>query len=351
MVRCSLSAFCFLFIPIFVVMLLLSFSYERVVRFEPQGVPDGQAFGRRLSMAKNPSKAAKWASEVEDLSYPPVNLSSVEESLRARRVEVEDRCRRTLSAEDLARAPNSKEFLISGRFNLVWCNVFKAASSTWLFNFLLMAGFTEKDLQKSSSSPVELARKQAYARPSQDELRAALENPGATSFLIVRDPFERLLSAYRDKIESTKQKFYRTLRCQIQQKAVQRRGTRDCQPTFPEFVDYLLEERAKGHAPNEHWAPYYSFCSPCQVAFDYVLRFESLPQEEAFLVAKVPGLSAVVKPHKVHSSHTDYNAVTRQYFSKLSALQLAQLYDIYRKDFVIFGYNATRYWEYVGAVF
>ncbi|XP_063598767.1 carbohydrate sulfotransferase 11-like [Penaeus indicus] len=351
MARCSVSALCFLLVSLSVTFVVLNLGYERAVRFEPQGARDGQAFGRRLSMAKHSSKAAKWASEMEELSLPPVNLSCVEETLRARRLEVEDRCRRTLSEEDLARPPNSKEFLISGRFNLVWCNVFKAASSTWLYNFLLMAGFTEKDLRKSSSSPVELARREAYARPSNDELWAAMETPGATSFLIVRDPFERLLSAYRDKIESTKQKYYRALRCQIQQKATPAKTTRDCQPSFPEFVDYLLAERAKGSAPNEHWAPYYSFCSPCQLPFDYVLRFESLPEEEAFLVAKVPGLSAVVKPHKVHSSHTDYSAVTRQYFSQLSALKLARLYDIYRNDFIIFGYNATRYWEYVGAVF
>lgn len=350
MARCPVSALCFILVSLSFVLMLRNIDYERAVQPEPQGARDGQAFGRRLSMAKSSPKAAKWASEVEELSYPPVNFSFVEETLRARRSEVEDRCRKTLSAEDLARPLNSKEFLISGRFSLVWCNVFKAASSTWLYNFLLMAGFTEEDLRKSSSSPVELARRRAYARPSPEELLAALEDPGATSFLIVRDPFERLLSAYRDKIESTKQKFYKALRCRIQQKARTKR-TLDCQPTFPEFVDYLLEERAKGNAPNEHWAPYYSFCSPCQVAFDYVLRFESLPEEEAFLVANVPGLSAVVKPHKVHSSHTDYGAVTRQYFSQLSALKLARLYDIYRNDFIIFGYNVTRYWEYVGAVF
>ncbi|XP_047484466.1 carbohydrate sulfotransferase 13-like [Penaeus chinensis] len=349
MARCPVSALCFLLVSLSFAIVLLNLGYERAVRFEPKGARDGQAFGRRLSMAKTSSKAAKWANELEEVSYPPVNFSSVEETLRARRIEIEDRCRRTLSAEDLARPPNSKEFLISGRYNLVWCNVFKAASSNWLYNFLLMAGFTEKELQKSSSSPVELARQEAYARPSRDELVAAMENPGATSFMIVRDPFERLLSAYKDKIESTKQKFYRTLRCQIQHRAT--KTTRDCQPTFPEFVDYLLEERAKGKAPNEHWAPYHSFCSPCQLPFDYVLRFESLLEEEAFLVAKVPGLSAVVKPHKLHASHTDYSAVTRQYFSQLSPLKLARLYDIYRNDFIIFGYNATRYWEYVGAVF
>ncbi|XP_042890743.1 carbohydrate sulfotransferase 11-like [Penaeus japonicus] len=348
MTRCSASALCFVLIGISLATLLLNIDYDRSMRFvaEPKGPWDGPAFRRHLSMAKRPSKVAKWANEVEDLPYPSVNLSSVEETLRRRGAEIEDNCRRTLSLAELERPPNSKEFLISERFNLVWCNIFKAASSTWLYNFLLMAGFSQEELKKSGSSPVELARKEAYARPTPDELLAALGNPETTSFLIVRDPFQRLLSAYRDKIESTAQKYYRALRCQIQPPAGRhKKTTRDCQPTFPEFVDYLLEERAKGRPPNEHWAPYHAFCSPCQVHLDYVLRLESLPEEEAFLIETVAGLSNVLQPCKLHSSHTDYIAVTKHYFSQLSQEKLRRLYDIYKPDFDIFGYDETPYFD------
>ncbi|XP_047483943.1 carbohydrate sulfotransferase 11-like [Penaeus chinensis] len=140
------------------------------------------------------------------------------------------------------------------------------------------------------------------------------------------------------------------LRCHIQTRLGRRpRRGEDCQPTFPEFVDYLLEERAKGKAPNEHWAPYHSFCSPCQLPFDYVLRFESLLEEEAFLIQAVPGLSTVVHPRRLHSSHTDYEAVTKLYFSQLSRTKLAGLYEIYKRDFEIFDYDATPYFAYAKA--
>lgn len=36
--------------------------------------------------------------------------------------------------------PNAWEFLINDKYKLVWCNVFKAASSSWFYNFNLLAG-------------------------------------------------------------------------------------------------------------------------------------------------------------------------------------------------------------------
>lgn len=53
---------------------------------------------------------------------------------------------------------NAWEFLVNRQYGLVWCNVFKAASSSWMWNFNLLAGYTEEDLLKSAKAPVELAR-------------------------------------------------------------------------------------------------------------------------------------------------------------------------------------------------
>lgn len=62
---------------------------------------------------------------------------------------------------------------------------------------------------------MQLARKR-FPRPSQAELTEALAN--SLSFLIVREPFERLLSAYRDKLEGYRNKYYKILGEQIVKK-------------------------------------------------------------------------------------------------------------------------------------
>lgn len=79
----------------------------------------------------------------------------------------------------------------------------------------MKAGYNLQYLQRTKASPIELARKR-FPRPSQPELIEALSS--SVSFLIVREPFERLLSAYRNKLEGCRNKYYKLLGEQIVRK-------------------------------------------------------------------------------------------------------------------------------------
>merc|ERR1712179_768829 len=94
-------------------------------------------------------------------------------------------------------APNAWEFLISKKHNLIWCTVFKAASSTWFYNFNLLAGYTEHQQMDGFKMPMELART-IYQRPSIGELESAISSsPSPMTFMISRHPLTRLVSVYR----------------------------------------------------------------------------------------------------------------------------------------------------------
>ncbi|KAL1501003.1 hypothetical protein ABEB36_006409 [Hypothenemus hampei] len=101
---------------------------------------------------------------------------------------------------DTLHTPNSWEYLVDEKHHLIWCNVFKAASTSWMYNFNILAGYSPTFLRRSRTPPLTLARKK-YGRPSLEFLRKAFRNKKSLSFLIVRHPLERLLSAYRDKIK------------------------------------------------------------------------------------------------------------------------------------------------------
>ncbi|XP_071545315.1 carbohydrate sulfotransferase 11-like [Panulirus ornatus] len=339
----------FLSIPILALYLCVMFHNDKkdlqLLPEDPRAgvVTTAPLTSRRLKILETPGPARK---EVE-ASYAPENVQETE-TMSERQRDVRERCADLLTLSERAQQPNSKEFLVSERYQLVWCNVFKAASSTWLDNFLRMAGYSGVIVRNHLSSPVELARK-VYPRPTSEQLQTYLHQLNYTSFIIVRDPFQRLLSAYRDKLEPKNQSYYRSLKCQIKEKHGHRKSPHDCQPTFSEFVNHVIDEDAQGMQPNEHWAPYYRFCSPCQVEFDFILHFESLSVDEAVLLENVSGLAEVVKPQTLHSSHTDYARVTAEYFSQLTSRQLDGLLKIYLKDFRIFGYSETKYFDYINS--
>ena len=66
-----------------------------------------------------------------------------------------------------------------------------------MYIFNRLAGYPDSRLKRTKVPPVSLARK-VYNRPSKADLMLAL--PKSTSFLIARHPFDRFVSAYRDKI-------------------------------------------------------------------------------------------------------------------------------------------------------
>ena len=62
--------------------------------------------------------------------------SAIEHQLMARKTHLQNVCNQE-HLHDIY-PPNSREFFVSPGHNLVWCNVFKAASSTWMYYFNIL---------------------------------------------------------------------------------------------------------------------------------------------------------------------------------------------------------------------
>ncbi|KAL7286136.1 hypothetical protein TKK_0019579 [Trichogramma kaykai] len=247
---------------------------------------------------------------------------------------------------DSLHRPNAWEFLVNREHHLIWCNVFKAASTSWMYNFNLLAGYSPQFLKASKAVPVSLAR-QKYPRPTADELARYLND--SVSFLIVRHPFERLLSAYRDKLEhSLPHTFHSKLGSHIvshyrlkSTKSGGKHGPR--YPLFEEFVRWLLCEWKAGNELDMHWTPIVNFCTPCQVRFNVIVKFETLHEDQIYLI-KHAHVGHIIKPEwKNPTRGVQTKDVMKQYFSQLSKAQIKQLYDMFRYDFVLFDYSLKEY--------
>ena len=96
------------------------------------------------------------------------------------------------------------------------------------------------------------------------------------SFSMVRHPFERIVSAFRDKFETGQKnnwmyKMYAgdilnvtnlgTPKDEIYLSSAYRKLKNQARPTFAQFISYLL--RTPVYDYNDHWAPFWLHCHLC----------------------------------------------------------------------------------------
>ncbi|XP_021182044.1 carbohydrate sulfotransferase 11 isoform X2 [Helicoverpa armigera] len=242
---------------------------------------------------------------------------------------------------------NAWEFLINRQYHVIWCNIFKAASTSWMYNFNLMANYTAAFLDKTKEVPLQLARRK-YARPTTEMIKKAQGD--SITFLIVRHPLERLASAYNDKIvHAWPKSFHDKMGHRIIKKYRKQsdKSRTEKYPVFEEFVSYVLDEAKAKRSLDMHWTPYTTFCTPCKFNFDVILKFETLDEDQRFLI-QLAHLQDIVKPEWRNSgkgTNTLHNI--NHLYSRLTRRQLDGLYDLYKYDFQLFDYTIDNYYEMI----
>lgn len=164
---------------------------------------------------------------------------------------------------------------------------------------------------------------------------------GYTKFLFVRHPFERLLSAYRNKLEQQhdssryfQSRFGRRIVRRYRANATERSLRAGDDVTFAEFAEFVAD--TSGTVFNEHWAPIDRLCRPCAVSYDFIGRHESLFQDSDYLLRHVVGAPEVKFPKGPDSNTSTQLA---KYFAPLRHDIILRLYGIFELDFKLFDYD------------
>ncbi|KAF2348015.1 Sulfotransferase, partial [Trinorchestia longiramus] len=204
--------------------------------------------------------------------------------------------------------------------NLVWCQLPKIASSSWNMNFLKLGHADDKEDVKIPSEEFENEYPhfnlhhevfRLFPTPNTTKERNQVFI-GALRFMIVRHPFVRLISAYRDKMAQDRPKPVWFHYEKLQKLIINRYRPADSSeaseyPTFAEFVQFLLDQTAGLETPRQ---------------------WNREVQERAWL-------------H--HINNTSSGDVADEFFAQLTRSQVEELYQRYKIDFDLFGYSPQHY--------
>jgi len=107
-------------------------------------------------------------------------------------------------------------------------------------------------------------------------------------------------------------------------------------PTFKEFVMFLIDPRTK-RPFNLHWVPFHESCLPCEIRYDFIGHFETLREDVDYVLKKI-GMHEI---QLVHHNPSDVNSssIVSKEMATLSSDEIRKLVDIYRLDFLLFGYS------------
>ncbi|XP_057555727.1 carbohydrate sulfotransferase 9 isoform X1 [Hippopotamus amphibius kiboko] len=165
-----------------------------------------------------------------------------------------------------------------------------------------------------------------------------------TKAVFVRDPMERLVSAFRDKFEHPNSYYHPVFGKAI----IKKYRPNACEELnngsgvkFKEFIHYLLDS----HRPvgmDIHWEKVSKLCYPCLIHYDFVGKFETLEEDANHFLQLIGAPKELKFPNfkDRHSSDKRTNAqVVRQYLKDLTRSERQLIYDFYYLDYLMFNYT------------
>jgi len=219
-------------------------------------------------------------------------------------------------------------FIVIEKLKLVFCFIPKVSCTTWK-RVLYSAKNQGRQLASNPHSKSLFSWLKDY---NVAERKVILRNYYKAMF--VREPFERLASAYRNKVKTVWFK-----RFVISNKTGEELKKEAAVP-FSTFIKSVLASNAttfpgRGHIEDQHWRTYEKVC-PCEVDYDFIGHFENL-SEEAPQLLKIIGVDDYVTFPEYHPSKA--KPYVTEYYSQLTKDEIVQLGRLYELDFKLFGYD------------
>ena len=185
-----------------------------------------------------------------------------------------------------------------------------------------------------------------------DEARYRLEN--YYKVVTVRNPMERLLSAYRNKLEphlqyessdtfpdSVKLRVLRAFQSDELTEWLAGNRSTDIHPSFESFLKYMTQYPLKSY--NDHFQPVVDVCHPCTIGFDFYVNVKVLDYD-IYAIMEYLGIPIEYYPGQKDHPVSERRSLLSQYFKdipsdlkqnlfKAFSRELDFYYTLYPEDF------------------
>lgn len=179
-----------------------------------------------------------------------------------------------------------------------------------------------------------------------------------TRVMFVRHPFDRLASAFIDKIGTIKvrKSGYDKVRQHIcrtyfpaytnisskNKQRLEKEIRRRCEnviPSFQHFIEYFL---SGGIQRDVHWQPYSKLCKACLLKYNFVGKYETMQDDLERLLTRLqlPTEDWIERSfQKTGKTKANYQAL----YAKLPDKIICRLQRFYKDDFALFDYHPEDY--------
>ncbi|XP_039184558.1 carbohydrate sulfotransferase 9 isoform X1 [Crotalus tigris] len=230
---------------------------------------------------------------------------------------------------------------VEDKYKLLYCEVPKAGCSNWKRILMILSGLTKSAANISHDSVHygdHLKKLDSY---NIKEIQKRLKT--YTKIIFVRDPMERLVSAFRDKFEHPNSYYH-----PIFGKAIIKKYRPNADPLttgsgvqFKEFIQYLLDPyRPLGM--DTHWEQINKLCYPCNINYNFIGKFETLEKDANYFLKLINAPDELLFPHFKDRHSTDKRTnseVVMKYLAEIPATERLQVYNFYYLDYLMFNYT------------
>ena len=197
---------------------------------------------------------------------------------------VDQRCGHTASTKMIS-TRSLTQILVDSQHKVLYCSVPKCGTTSWLLMVAYLSGKVDITLTTQEENQFNAWKREEMARIG---IKYLNKYPPQTAmgyikdyykFLIVRNPYERLISAYTDKFNNVPDRsYYHTTYGKTIIRLFRKNATREAlkqgnDVTFPEFISFVIYQWKRRLRFDEHWKPITDTCLPCSIRWDKALQW------------------------------------------------------------------------------